>query len=435
VISAESEPVAIEVRMDRWIGRGVTLGLLCCLVLTTSGCGEGTTDARIRDTMRRTEDIRGLSALEPIPYRFVGADTAFDDLLADWRDSDAARETEAEALVLERLGVLPRDFDILEVLEWSTRTGVLGYYDPETKHMTVVADGSEVGDGELMVLAHEHAHALQDQHFGLGAGDTLDDEAALALDALAEGEATLVMAIWVSKRLGAAGLEDLETADIPTDTMPVSWVPDILYRAGEFPYIDGSAFVYDVFEDGGWEAVDALWEDPPVSSEQIMHPERYPEDMPEIVDLPDIAGALGTDWELAKVMVIGEMQIGVLLADGASWDDGDSDEAFSFPLLENAHAAEGWGGDRLLHLTGPDDDWAIVWQTTWDRTTDAQEFAKAAQAAFVDLPFAWQVREGDDVSTGALPHPVLVLVTPDEDAQARLQAVLELARGGAWGRA
>jgi hypothetical protein len=427
VIGAESQQITVEVRMDRRMGRGVALGALAGLVLVAGGCGEGTTDERIRDTMRRTEDIRGLSALEPVPYRFLGADTAFDDLLAEWRDSDAARETEAEALVLERLGVLPLDFDILEVLEWSTSTGVLGYYDPETRSMTVVADGSEAGPGELMVLAHEHAHALQDQHFGLGADDTLDSEAVLALDALAEGEATLVMAIWVMKRLGAAGLEELETTDIPTDTMPVATVPDLLYRAGEFPYIDGSAFVYDVFEDGGWEAVDALWEEPPVSSEQIMHPERYPGDVPEIVDLPDIAGALGTDWELATEMVMGEMQIGVLLADGASWDDGDSEKAFSFPLLENAHAAEGWGGDRLLHLTGPDEDWAIVWQTTWDRRTDAQEFAEAAQAAFADLPFAWQVREGDDVSTLALPHPVLVLVTPDDDAKARLQAALELA--------
>ncbi len=413
--------------MDRWIGRGVTLGLLCCLVLTAGGCRELTSDERIRDTMRRAEAIRGLSALEPVPYRFLGADTAFDDLLAEWRESDAASEAEAESLALERLGMLPPDFDILAVLEWSTRTGVLGYYDPETARMTVVADGSEVGDGELMVLAHEHMHALQDQHFGLGARDTLDDDAALALDALAEGEATLVMAMWVMKRLGAAGLDELDSADIPTDAMPVPTVPDLLYRAGEFPYIDGSAFVYTVFGDGGWEAVNALWEDPPVSSEQIMHPERYPGDVPEVIDLPDIAGALGTGWLRASEMVMGEMQIGVLLADGAPWGEDDSGDAFSFPRLENARAAKGWDGDRLLHLRGPEEDWAIVWQTTWDRRTDAREFAEAAQAAFADLPFAWHVREGADVSTGTLPHPVLVLVTPDDDAQARLQAVLELA--------
>jgi hypothetical protein len=164
-----------------------------------------------------------------------------------------------------------------------------------------------------------------------------------------------------------------------------------------------------------------------VSSEQIMHPERYPGDVPEVIDLPDIAGALGTGWLRASEMVMGEMQIGVLLADGAPWGEDDSGEAFSFPRLENDRAAKGWDGDRLLHLRGPEEDWAIVWQTTWDRRTDAREFAEAAQAAFADLPFAWHVREGADVSTGTLPHPVLVLVTPDDDAQARLQAVLELA--------
>ena len=106
----------------------VAVGLACLMPLT-AGCRPATTDERIEDTMRRTESIRGLSALEPVPYRFLTADVAFDELLEEWHASDEALGTEAEALALERIGLLPVGFDILEVLDWSTRTGVLGYYE------------------------------------------------------------------------------------------------------------------------------------------------------------------------------------------------------------------------------------------------------------------------------------------------------------------
>ena len=406
--------------MSGRVGHGIVALGATCLVLGTMGCGEPTPEERIADTMRRTEDIRGLAAVRPVPYRFLPADAAFDDILDGWRQSDEARNAAAEGLVLQRLGLLPIGYDILGSMEWSTRTGVLGYYDPETEHMTIVADPGEVGTGELMVLAHEHTHALQDQHFDLESHrDRVEGDAAMALAALTEGEATLVMAVWAMKRLGADGFTELEASDIPTDKAPVGGIPAVLGRAGEFPYVDGSAFVFERWGAGDWDAIDALWAAPPVSSEQIMHPERYPDDVPDRLELPDIAVALGPGWELATDLVMGEMQIGVLLADGEPWDHGD--DAFAFPQLENAKAAEGWGGNRLVHLVGPGDEWAIVWQTTWDSAIDAVEFSLAAQDAFEDLPFRSSVRLDEDATGGEHPHPVLVLVTPDASTEAHVR--------------
>jgi hypothetical protein len=400
----------------------VALGATC-LVLGTMGCGEPTSEERIADTMRRTEDIRGLSAIEPVPYRVLPADAAFEDILDNWRETEEAHQALAEGLVLQRLGLLPIGYDILHSMEWSTRNGVLGYYDPEAENMTIVADPDDVGPGQLMVLAHEHAHALQDQHFNLESRDErVAGDEAVAFDALTEGEATLVMAVWANKRLGADGFAELESSDIPTDKAPIGGIPAVLERAGEFPYVDGLAFVFDRWGAGDWGAIDALWAAPPVSSEQIMHPERYPDDVPDRLELPDIAATLGAGWELAADLVMGEMQIGVLLADGEPWDY--DNEAFAFPKLENAKAAEGWGGDRLLHLTGPSDDWAIVWQTTWDSAIDAIEFGSAAEETFEDLPFRSAVRLEEDATGGEHPHPVLILVTPDASTEAHVLGAL-----------
>lgn len=396
--------------MARSIGQRSALTVLAVsLALAVTGCAEPSMAQRVTDTMRRAESIRGLRAARPVPYRFLGQDVAFDELLADWAISDDAEETSGEALVLERLGLLPEGFDILGALEWSTRSGVIGYYDPASAAMTIVSDGQDIGPRELMVVAHEHAHALQDQHHGLEARTAaVDDDEAAALDALIEGEATLVMAVWMVKRLGVADLASIEVADLLTEPMPVDTVPDVLLREGEFPYVDGAAFVYRRWRDGGWEAVDGLWDDPPRSSEQIMHPERYPDDVPESVVLPDLAAVLGQEWETDREMTLGEMAIGVIAADGADWPD--PEDAFAFPKLPRAKAAAGWGGDRLAHLVGPEGSWVVAWQTTWDEEKDAGEFVEALTEAFADLPHTWGVLPAVDVSTVGHDHPVLVLV-------------------------
>lgn len=401
----------------------VFLVLACCLAVAFAGCREPSRDDQASDTMRRTEGIRGLAALEPVKVRFLPRREAFDELLEEWRGSDDAAAAVAEAVVMERLGLLPPAFDILAALEWSTRTGVLGYYEPDEDRMTIVAEGDEVASEGLWVLAHEHAHALQDQHFGLDAEDGLDTDQAAALDALAEGEATLVGAVFMVKRLGISGLEELD--ELPTDVMPVAGIPPILNREGEFPYLDGAAFVFHHW-DGDWSTVDSLWADPPVSTEQIMHPERYPHDKPIVIELPDIAPAMGPAWQQSDELVLGEMRIGVLLADGGTWDYGDEDAAFAHPRLPQRGAAEGWGGDRLAYLTGPTGRWAIVWQTAWDSVADAEEFAVAARAAFEDLPYDVAIDADTDVTTGELAYPVLATIASDRGTRAALRAALGL---------
>ncbi len=98
--------------------------------------------------------------------------------------------------------------------------------------------------------------------------------------------------------------------------------------------------------------------------------------MPVEVNLPDVAAALGPDWSDSYEQTLGEMQIGVWVADGKKRQS-------LFPALPGqlpqAEAAAGWGGDRLVSLDGPDGAWAVVWQTDWDTKNDQKEFRQAAR--------------------------------------------------------
>ena len=122
------------------------------------------------------------------------------------------------------------------------------------------------------MLAHELNHALEDQHYDLsdrlGTGDR-----DLALTSLVEGTATVAMIRYARRfqntlalALAAGGI------DGGTEGVPPFIVDQLL-----FAYTGGARFVRALYEEtGSWAVVNnALESDPPVSSEQIMHPRKY----------------------------------------------------------------------------------------------------------------------------------------------------------------
>lgn len=140
---------------------------------------------------------------------------------------------------------------------------------------------------------------------------------------------------------------------------------------GTFTYGQGEAFVAALRDEGGWDAVDAAYADPPVSTEQILHPEKYfgARDDPTPVALPDPAAALGDGWTLVHENALGELQTAVLLA---------NQEASGFgPLPEAAAAAAaGWDGDRYALWTDGQAE-VLVWRSVWDGDAEAAEFVAA----------------------------------------------------------
>lgn len=242
--------------------------------------------------------IRGLPAREPVDAEVQDADELADtvaDLAARDRDPE---ELEIQRRILVTLRLLPDDLDLEATLEDLLGEQVAGLYSPEEETLYVRADDADdLSPGEEVTLAHEVVHALQDQSFGLERFLELADEdldAGLAAQSLIEGDALLTQELWSLRH--QSGEERTERLDefAEVDTERLEQAPRYVRESLVFPYQEGLAFVQALHEEGGFEAVDAAFDEPPTASAQIIDPERYVEgDTPADVD---IAGTPGSDW-------------------------------------------------------------------------------------------------------------------------------------------
>jgi hypothetical protein len=231
-----------------------------------------------------------------------------------------------------------------------------------------------------------------------------------AVQAAMEGHATFAMLEWQLARLAGGeadltalpGLDEL-LGDDPLAAaglqMPVlAEAPTVIRESLLFPYLGGLVYLQKHWA-GPWGRVPPLGAEMPVSTEQILHPERFApgqEDMPTLVrfvtEPPD-------GWTEALTDDLGEFETRLLLRE------------FLPERAEADRAAAGWDGDRFRLLDGPGGE-VLVWSTVWDSDRDALEFEAAVERA-LDRRY-----EGDPGAFGreirvvrdlAGPRPVVVV--------------------------
>ena len=287
-----------------------------------------------------------------------------------WTDEQLADDN----LTLQAMGLLTADQDLRELTEQLYAGQALGFYDFEDQRMVVVTDAGLTAEAQI-TYAHEFTHAMQDAAFDTGAlHDTMaeDDDTALARLALEEGDAVVAMFQWAFANLAPDELGSIGATPLPD----MSGIPDWMVQQLEFPYLAGSSWVAGLWSSGGWDAVNAAYDQPPASTEQVLHPEKYvaneqPADVPD----PDAASQLGSGWEPVESSSVGEAMLGIWLG------------AMGVPQEDADVGAAGWGGDRLSVARGPDDTWAMAWQIGWDTPAQADEFAEAYGRITAELPF------------------------------------------------
>jgi hypothetical protein len=321
-------------------------------------------------------DLRGLQPSGTFSRDVLTPDELRQNVLRDFMEDNTPEDMRNDVAVLSTLGLLEAGFDLDTFYTDLLSEQIAGYYDNETKEMYVV--GEKFGGMERLTYSHEYVHALQDQTYDIKDGlqyDTdpceQDSERCAGVQALLEGDASLAQMNWFTQ---------YGTAEDYTDVMAfyASFASPVYDRAPEymkedfmFPYQAGQAFVEHLYNQGGWEAVDAAYRDVPVSTEQIMHPEKYPADTPLAVELDDFSAILGDGWEEIDRGVMGEWYTYLILAKGI--------EA-SFRLDDDtaSAAAEGWGGDAYAACYNAQSGESVfVLSNEWDSLSDADEFASA----------------------------------------------------------
>jgi hypothetical protein len=340
--------------------------------------------------------LRELEFLRPVQSREMSLEEAGQEvrqMLGRDLETPSARGRE---LFLQSLGLLPEGTSLESSLVDLFGEQIRGLYDPRKQVFVVVREvpdslpssaiSAAVGLdlGELYTL-HELVHALQDQHFGLLAleeGTRGNFDALMALRALLEGDANLVMFQAAARRMGLdAGLVVSLLGSGPPPGLPgldaypqFQGAPRFLQEFLTMPYFQGMGFVAALHRDGGWPRVGAAFRELPASTEHILHPEKFlrGDDPPLRVDLSDLPGKFGS-YALLSEDTAGEFLIRV-------WGEEN------LGIERGRQAAAGWGGDSW-RLYATDQDRFFLWVTAWDTEADAREFealARKARAAHTD---------------------------------------------------
>jgi hypothetical protein len=386
-------------------------------------------ERRMIDLVHAAEHYRGLKLERRVPWGRVSEADLRREVTADFQQDLPPERLAAVELSLKAFGLIPENMELATYLPELLTSQIAGFYDPHRKVLAVVdrpggllgkAAFAQLGADTVRkmedgLLVHELTHAIQDQHFDL---DRLSDpdplsDSGVARLALVEGDASLVMfddlverpleqlpeaKKVVSEMLADAGADGEDGANGPDDAhgadaagsdavggsgaapggpRPLpgekemanapAWFRDQLL----FSYSRGAAFCLEVRQHGGQKLLDyAFAVDPPRSSEQILHPEKWygRRDDPVVILWPDLGQDL-PGYAKAAEGQLGEEGIGVLLRSVRLNGQRDGQRA--------AAAAEGWGGDRFAVYRKAGRR-LLAWIADWDTDEAAGRFQTAA---------------------------------------------------------
>ena len=322
--------------------------------------------AALEKVAKQVEDVRGLMFRRPVNPRAVTREEINKQLGAGIEEGFPRGVARRQQRAWATIGAVPPGTDLREAFKEFSGSAIVGFYDTDDKRLVYIGTESP-SPLQRKVLAHELTHALDDQHFKIDRLDDLDsacrDEEGLAYLSLVEGSAESTSQRWASENLTPSEIAQMQVEESSQGGGVPSSVPPFFLQLIIFPYPNGTAFVSELLARGGTKALDEAFRDPPVSTEQILHPEKYPDDAPQDVSVPDLKLKLGPKWKDLEFEDVGEGWLHILLDLRVGPEQSDQ-------------AAEGWDGGQYRAWSDGKDT-AVVMDTVWDSEKDAEEFAEA----------------------------------------------------------
>jgi hypothetical protein len=323
----------------------------------------------LEEAKEEFENIRGVSVRDAI---LEVVDT--DWVIENWGKAYADPEIEEilrEERIYKALFVISQDVSLYDTrIDWTASLHAAVWQGK----IYVVEDTFDVTNsfGAKSTFVHELTHILQGNYSMPPRPTTFDGDKARS--SLTEGDATLMADTFRGEGVNPVvslvtssedALSSLVASMFSLHVQPS--LPSTINKLNRFPYNYGVVFVEALYEQGGWEAVEEAYNNPPNTTEQVIHPEKYfAQEDAQAVEVPQITG----DWNLTKSDKLGEYFILVMLD---NW----------IPTGDAEKAAAGWDGDNLTFYER-DDEYLFTWNINWDSPDDAQEFYSSFQEMMVE---------------------------------------------------
>lgn len=348
--------------------------------------------AKLHTIRDRVAQIRGLPVPELAQEGVATPEDVAKANLESVEDISPEDQADSDAFLLaaKMLRLVPEDYS-MEAYTEDYSSNIAGFYSVETNTLVVIGEpDASISPFDEMVLAHEYTHALQDAAFKLDElqdkfTDYPDDEAgrtahAKTLHCLIEGDAVVTEYTYMNEVYGPDWFTQIE---YPSGVGDNGSFPEFLARDFAFNYNECYYFVLGLYNSGGWEAVNEAFANPPATTEQVLHPEKYEAGEVSNGMMPDdLTRGFLPDWTVSDLGQFGEYDIqNYVLSITGDYD------------LASA-AGTGWGSGWWRVYTSDEGARVFQFYLSFDSSADLSEFFNA---------FTSVLREYD-VDTDAFPE-------------------------------
>jgi hypothetical protein len=329
--------------------------------------------AQIEPIAEQLTKISGMPLRHPVPCDFISKTKIGEFLKKRVKQVAKPEEVRAEELTLKKFGLVPADFDLAKSTVDLLTEQAAAFYDYDKKALFVT--DSTPNESQEPVLSHEIAHALADQNFNLSRfikqGRKSDDGSTARL-AVMEGQATWLMSEILARKLGQSlkdspsllaamsGVSENGAGQFPVfDNSPL-----YLRSTLVFPYTKGMLFQHAAFVRDGQYSFAEVFLKPPVSTQQILHPEKYFLGVkPTNPELPD--PHLPKAYKSLVGGSLGELEHSILLEQFVSKE-------------RAADLAPHWRGCNFaLTESKKDNRVVLLYSSDWDSDVSARQFFQA----------------------------------------------------------
>jgi hypothetical protein len=334
------------------------------------------TTAEINSVLKELADITGFRIHRQLPFQMVTRDQINHFLKEQIRQTVKPDEIRAEEITLKKFGFVPPDFDLKKTTIELLTEQAAAFYDFHRKKL-FISDWAAKNMREA-ALVHELGHALADQNFPIQkflSRNSDDSEESLARETVVEGQASWLMIEYAVRRQGKTLADpdtareylkdDQDSASANDSEYPVfDKAPLYLKRTLMFPYEEGEKFQQAVFLKDGRDGFALIFRKPPVSTSQVIHPERYFNNV--VFKDPDLPKPL----HHARPFVtgtVGELDHRILLT---QFVDEKTAETLAPKLKGSAYRIDESKPDRRMML---------VYASEWDNEDSATQYFEAYQ--------------------------------------------------------